>query len=326
MVRRWSNEEEMYLIDNWDVKDISVLMKTLDRTEDSIVRKAERLGLNVHKDPNEYLRKRWSEEEDKILLELYHSVSTEELLKLLPNRTKGSIIKRAKALCINEENRRWLDEEVTYLEEKWGIISVDCIAKKLGRTKNAILLKAHKIGLREQSIANGTYLTPKDISSVLGVGTRTVYNWMKLGYLKYKRLKVNSVKKYQITTSNFKMFLESYQDKWDARNADIVFINCCFTTCRSSEASNLPNWLMDKVKLDKQKETLKLVKPWTVKEEAVLQCMINIGKTHQEIACILKRSVFSVRGKAYSKKREQLYDNVIIPINTNKINKISNVV
>lgn len=301
-MNKWNEQEEKYLIDNWGQSDLEIIMKVLNRTEDSVVRKAQRLGLKAYKDPNEYLKKRWSEEEEKILSQFYHNKPMNELLTFLPGRTRESIIKRAKLLGLNCENRHWSEDEIIYLEEKWGIVCIDNIAKRLGRTNNSILLKAHKIGLREQVIANGEYLTPKDIASVLAVGTKTVYNWMEKGYLKYRRLKINSVKKYQITINNFKLFLQMHEEKWDTRVANIKFIKACFTTCMDKGSTQAIDWLMRKIELDKLKKSPMSRKQWTVKEEINLRSMINIGKTYKEIAVSLQRSFYSIQGKISSKR------------------------
>lgn len=307
MGSKWSSEEEKYLIDNWCQSDIRIIMEALNRTEDSITRKAQRLGLG--KGPNDCLKKRWTAAEEKIIYEFYQLKTINELLTFLPGRTRESIIKKAKQLGLSSENRYWSEEEVVYLEEKWGVLPVENIAKKLERTKSAILLKAHKIGLREQAIANGEYLTPKDVSSVLAVGARTVYNWIDNGYLKHRRLKINSIKKYQISVSNLKLFLENYQEKWNACAADISFIKVCCTTSRENGKNQVPEWLIKKIELDKQKKHTLCRKQWTVKEEITLGSMINRGITFKEIAALLNRSFYSIQGKVSSKRCGQLLHN-----------------
>lgn len=299
---KWSKQDEKYLIDNWGENDVEIIMKVLNRTEDSVVRKAQRLGLKTYKDPNEYLKKRWTVEEDKILYEFYHYKPLDEVLTHLPGRTRESIIKRAKLLGLNYENKHWSEEEIIFLEEKWGVMSIDNIGKRLGRTNNSILLKAYKIGLREQVIANGEYLTPKDIASILAVGTKTVYNWMGKGYLKHRKLKINSIKKYQISINNFKLFLKLNEEKWDSRHANIKFIKACFTTVREKGESQAIDWLISKIELDKLKKSQKCRKQWTVKEVINLESMINIGKTYKEIAVSLQRSFYSIQGKINSKR------------------------
>lgn len=318
---KWSSEEEKYLIDNWCKSDIGIIMEELNRTEDSITRKAQRLGLA--KGPKDCLKKRWTTTEEKIIYEFYQLKSVNELLTYLPGRTRESIVKKAKQLGLSSENRYWSEEQVAYLEEKWGVLPVENIARKLERTKSAILLKAHKIGLREQAIANGEYLTPKYISSVLAVGVRTVYSWMDNGYLKHRKLKINSIKKYQITISNLKLFLENYQGKWNACAADIAFIKMCFTTSRDKGKNHVPEWLIRKIELDKQRKPSLCRKQWTIKEEITLSSMINRGVTCKEIAALLNRSFYSIQGKVSSKRYgQQLHNSYGNSTSTQELNQI----
>lgn len=44
------------------------------------------------------------------------------------------------------KRKRWA-EEIAYLENKWGAMNRQTIAKNLGRSYNAVLQKAQKLGL-----------------------------------------------------------------------------------------------------------------------------------------------------------------------------------
>lgn len=323
MVKKWSFEEQKYLSENWGQVELRVIMEVLDRSYDSVVRKAQRLELDSNKYPKENLTNRWSEQEENVLYSFYQVKPMNELILLLPNRTRESIIKKAKQLGLNCENRHWLTEEVTYLEEKWGVMTIENIAKKLARTKNAVLLKAHKIGLREQIIANGEYLTPKDISNILAVGTRTVYNWMDKNYLNYKKFRINSIKKYQISIDNFKLFIEEHEDKWNTRTADIKFITSCYTTFRDIASTKVPEWLQQKINVDKHKKPRGCRKQWTIKEENRVKSMINGGKTCKEIALLLNRSFYSVQDKISSKRHEYFQSNNITSSSLKEMDQVS---
>lgn len=52
----------------------------------------------------------------------------------------------------------WTPEEKAYLEENWGRISIGTIAKNLGRSENAILIKACRFGLGPY-LESGEYIT-----------------------------------------------------------------------------------------------------------------------------------------------------------------------
>lgn len=322
-MNKWKTEEENYLKEKWGQVVLEVIMRDLGRTEDSIARKAHRLGLQTRKEPSEYLKKRWTEQEDNLLNKFYHIKPIIELEKILTGRTKESIIKRAKSLGLNSEKRHWTEEEIAYLKEKWGISPVEKIAKKLSRTKSAVLLKAHKIGLREQAIANGEYLTPKDISVILGVGTRTVYNWMEKEYLGYRRLKINSVKKYQISSYNFIKFLKEHQEKWNSRISDMNYINACCITGRVNEVVQIPEWIVQKISADKMGKPILKRKFWTVKEVNLLKTMLGGGKTKKEIAVELKRSFFSVQSKISLNRSRSLLSMEGISIKLEDLNRES---
>ena len=55
-------------------------------------------------------------------------------------------------------SRTWSSEELSYLEEHWGIVSIVSIAKKLNRTENAIIVKAQRLGLGP-ALQSGDYIT-----------------------------------------------------------------------------------------------------------------------------------------------------------------------
>jgi len=303
MKRIWTQEEVHYLIEKWGRVPLEQIMEALDRTEDSVMRKARRLGLDVHKKEEDVLKRKWSKEEDNFIIENYKVLSSKEISQHL-NRTASAIRKRALALGISGTVNRWSEEEENFLKEKWGILNVDAVAKKLNRSRNAILLKAYQMSLREQITANGAYLTPNDISSILGVNTRTLYSWIYKGKIRHRRFKVGKKKKYQITVDAFCEFLEKYQDKWDSQKADLQQIKAYYVSYFITSDNTLtirgelPKWLKKKIERDKQgfKE---LMKPWTTKEEEELLLMVESKYTYKDISLIFGRSIESVKTKLY---------------------------
>lgn len=320
MSNKWSLEDEKYLVNNWSTTELDIIIGVLNRSGDSIIRKAQRLGLS--KDQNKLAKKKWSPEEEKVLYDFYQLKPISELLTLLPGRTRESIIKKAKQLGVNSENRYWSESEVVYLEEKWGVIPVENIARKLNRTKSSILLKAHKIGLREQVLANGEYLTPKDIATILSVGTRTIYCWMDKGLIKYRRLKINSIKKYQIKISSFAQFLEAYKEKWDSRIADIDYIKACFLTGREKGNNHTPEWLLNKIEEDKHNRHSFSRKQWTVKEKVKLKGMADSGISYRNIAALLNRSFYSIQGQMTSIRTERLKSEIMLQAGISEVSRL----
>ena len=44
-------------------------------------------------------------------------------------------------------NKSWSEAEDAYLQDKWGVVSIQGIAKALGRTENAVLNRKNRLGL-----------------------------------------------------------------------------------------------------------------------------------------------------------------------------------
>jgi DNA-binding CsgD family transcriptional regulator len=306
MGKNWTCQEIQYLKESWGKIPLKQIMGGLQRTEDSVMRKARRLGLNVRKLEEEMLKKKWSKEEDHFIVENYKMLKTESISRHL-KRTVTAIRKRAVYLGIGGEAVRWTAEEAEYLKERWGIVNLDTIAKKLNRSRNSVILKAYQMSLREQVAANGVYLTPADISSILNINIRTLYTWIRNGMIKHRKFKVGNKKKYQISVDAFCKFIEDYQNKWNSMEADIDLIKSYYVSYFICEDGTLTlrgsasRWLEKKIIEDKQGYK-KLLKPWTCKEENLLLNLLEEGYSYKEMCHKLGRTIGSTKTKLYMLK------------------------
>jgi len=303
MKKKWNKEEIQYLLDNWDKEAPERIMEQLGRTEDSVMRKARRLGLDVSKPEDELLKRRWTEEEDKYIVENYGALSVEEISRNL-DRSVYALRKRAIAIGVTCEAKRWSAEEMDYLNEKWGILNLDTIAQKLNRSRNSILIKAYQMSLREQAGANGAYFTPNDISSILGINIRTLYSWIWNGCMGHKKFRVGKKKKYQITVEDLCRFIEEHQNKWNSQKADITQIKSYYTSysiARNNTMTirgDMPDWMQEKIARDKD-GFREHFKHWTTKEELELLNMVEMKYTYRDICDRLDRSMESIKAKLY---------------------------
>lgn len=132
MYKRWTEEDEFYLKQNWNKKRTQEIADNLGRTYDSVYTKAKTLGLG-------------------------------------PNK--------------KESSRNWTEEELEYLMDSWGVISIESIAKKLNRTTHAVSLKAGRLGLGP-FLESGEYLTlNRLLNEIFGtyVGKQyTIKSWIEL--------------------------------------------------------------------------------------------------------------------------------------------------
>lgn len=155
---------------------------------------------------NIYKARVWSENEDRLLKEKYRLLSIEEMLKLLPERTKRSVRQRACKLKITKDD--WSEEEVLFLKEHYLTKSYVWIGEQLNRPKSGVQQKAKQLGLKKVKNANWSKeeidflkenfnsMMYDDIQKHLKRSMSSIYNkvW-ELGLSskddKYKKLKYN---------------------------------------------------------------------------------------------------------------------------------------
>ena len=74
--------------------------------------------------------------------------------------------------------RTWTKEEENYLRESWGTVTVDGICRHLNRTKNAIMVRVHRLGLPPY-LESGEYITLHQLSRALGFGASSDKYFLK---------------------------------------------------------------------------------------------------------------------------------------------------
>lgn len=133
--------------------------------------------------------------------------------------------------------RRWTPEEVEALEEKWGVVSIDGIAKYLGRSKSGVQVKAGKLGLGDSRIA-GEKISLNQFSQATGICPYTIkQRWMKAGF-KCTELKQSNHKTYKIDLNYFW--------KWAAKHKDLIN----FAKWEEGMLGAEPEWAKEKRRAD----------------------------------------------------------------------------
>lgn len=121
-------------------KDIIPLLNK-EYSEKAIRSQAGRSGL--------YESRLWSDEENKILIDNYSNKSSAEMMRLLPKRSKFSIIDRAISLGIKSMhylNSIYSDEENLYLKDNYLLRTNEELGKELNRSPNGIAQHLYKLG------------------------------------------------------------------------------------------------------------------------------------------------------------------------------------
>lgn len=189
--------------------------------------------------------------------------------------------------------KKWSQEELEYLEDSWGFVSLDTISKNLQRTKEAIRRKAWDLGLGPSRYADGLIYSPPQIAEILGKCVKDIYKLIDDGILKGRKRKLINERVYQVHIDDLMEFLRDNPDKWDSRKVPPYTFGI------------EPDWM--KEKRIKDMAIPKSYKKWTKDEEWELSYYVNQGYAMKDIASILGRSLNSIyRRTDELRKRGQL--------------------
>ena len=169
---------------------------------------------------------------------------------------------------MGEKRRRWTVEDDNYLEEWWGIRTLEHFVKKFNRTESAIIHRVKRLGLGG---AYGRYsLIAFQVAEILGVDYKTVKNW----YLKYdfpmKKKVLRKRVRYLIDLNDLMKWLEYNKELWDASRVEVYAL------------THEPKWLQEKRKYDYHNRTK--LKKWTKEEDKKVLKMYMDGLSIREIS------------------------------------------
>jgi DNA-binding CsgD family transcriptional regulator len=277
-LKKWTEQEIEYLKKWYCKKPTTQIAKYLDRTEDSIRRKADRLGIT---DASNKIRgEEWKEKEINYLKKWYNKKTIRELAATL-NRSRSSIQNKANRLGLLDSDKRndsrpWTEEEVEYLEKYFEKYSSNTMAFKLKRSINSVRRKAQSIGLNAYVCED---LHVKTLANCFSCDSRVVNRWLEHG-LPYK-----SITKGKKT---FKLISIKKFWKWAETNQEMI-------PWQKYERLSIlpePKWLNETIKNCENKNNRKPITPYEIHQ--VIR-MKKLGKSNEEIAKELGRTVESVK-------------------------------
>lgn len=157
--------------------------------------------------------------------------------------------------------RIWSEKDINYLEEKWGVVSVDIIAKKLNRTVVSVRKKATSLNLGKW-IDNIQYIKFKDLIIALGY-SRSGYCYLK------KKLKALDFPILIKKVSKMKIEVVDIEEFWKWAEENKSELN--FANFKDGALGKEPNWVKEKRKADKMNPAkVKVKKRWTKEEDNLL--------------------------------------------------------
>lgn len=176
--------------------------------------------------------------------------------------------------------RRWTQEELQTLEDMIGTFTVETIARRLGRSFDAVNIKLNRMGLVgfEKST---DLLTMNQVCQMLGVQSRTVKGkWQRKGLRVMRKGNYVVVKQPELIK-----YLKNHPEDWNAANIPDDSLLMGYS------------WYKEKRQTDKKTRYF-----WTPDEESKLRFLRYQGYSIREISEQMGRSESSIKYKIYPRR------------------------
>lgn len=178
-------------------------------------------------------------------------------------------------------NRRWLPEEEEYLQERWGSSSIPSIAKKLGRSENAIIIRAQRLGLGA-FLMGGDYITLNQLHIELTGRDVNAYNltsWIKNRGMPVRMKRVGQC--------SFRIvYLEEFW-KWAEEHRSFID----FSKLEPLALGEEPEWVEEQRKKDFVACSLQRKDPWTkVDDERLIRLLKKQKYSYSDLSKMLQRT------------------------------------
>lgn len=177
--------------------------------------------------------------------------------------------------------QKWTQEEEKYLAENWGMYSVSTIAKRLGRTENAVIVRKCRLGLGA-FLDSGDYVTWNQLQRAIGYNNSSTYKMTS--WVANRNFPVHTK---HVNNNSFRIvYLDEWWD-WAEKNRDLLD----FSKFEENALGLEPDWVKDKRRHDYEKSRKYKKTPWTKVEDEKLRRLLSKGNyTYDELSKILHRT------------------------------------
>lgn len=154
---QWSKEETEFLRDNYFDLSVDELEKAFEyrHSKGSITSKAfKEFGYSTSR--------KWTDEDNNLLCELYSKMPLNDVCKYFPKRSKDAIAIHARSLGLEAFyvlDTYWTDSETKFLKENWEMLSDYDLSIALRKNQRSIKTKRNLLGLFRISADSKSYET-----------------------------------------------------------------------------------------------------------------------------------------------------------------------
>lgn len=176
----------------------------------------------------------------------------------------------------------WTAEEKDYLESHWGVKSLPTIAKELGRSVNAIKIKAQKYGLGA-FLESGDYVTLSQLFAAV-TGSDKAYSYKMKSWVENRGLPVHTKR---VDSCSFRVI--KIEEFWEWAEKNRSFLD--FSKMKPLILGKEPDWVDEQRKKDFKANALQRKDPWTPYEDDRLRHLLRLQKYgYAELSEMLNRT------------------------------------
>lgn len=185
-----------------------------------------------------------------------------------------------------QSKRKWTQEDEETLIECWGTMTVPGICKKLGRSRNAIMVRVQRLGLPPY-LESGEYVTMHQLILALGYGGSDSYkvtSWIKnRGFpVRKKRHTKDAVRV---------VYLDEF---WEWAEKNRSFLD--FSKMEPLALGEEPDWVAEQRRKDYSAFAIQRKDPWTSDEDSRLKMLLKQHRYgYAELSQMLRRSAGAIQ-------------------------------
>jgi len=175
----------------------------------------------------------------------------------------------------------WSPEEIQYLQDYYGTISIPKLSENLNRSVNAIKVMRERLGLGA-FLDNGEYITLNQMMHALG--RNQSYSGMLTSWVKNRGLPIKTKK---VENCSFRIIYLNDFWKWAEQNRTFVD----FSKVPENSLGEEPRWVREQRRADTRKKQGYKTTPWTHTEDEHLKVLLKQFKYgYSELSKRLQRT------------------------------------
>lgn len=188
---------------------------------------------------------------------------------------------------MDKQNKVWTAEDEWYLQENWGKYSIPTIAKNLGRTVNAIKVRAQRLGLGAV-LMSGEYITLNQLLIAVQ-GSNAGGGYKLKSWVENRGLPVHTKK---VVNNSFRVvYLDEFWE-WAEKNRSFIDFSKMEPLALGAE----PDWVAEQRKRDFRSFAIQRKDRWTTDEDSRLIMLLKQQKYgYAELSEMLRRSAGAIQ-------------------------------